>query len=152
MQLSLILHLCPLPVWQYMLKATQPSTHQCAVPIRHSRPRTPAHRFLKRTTKYLRTHKKHRAPPTQTLTFLQHQLPVLPYAKPSTPINSDQSNPPNQLATHSLGSFLNKTHIQKPAASCHTLSTILPPLNFPPPPSQYTTLQLPNPMQCLTCS
>ena len=49
-QLSLILHLCPLPAWQYMLSATQPSMNQQTVSSLHHRARTPAHRFLKRTT------------------------------------------------------------------------------------------------------
>ena len=56
-QLSLILHLCPLPAWQYMLSATQPSMNQQTVSSLHHRARTPAHRFLKRTTKYVLNHK-----------------------------------------------------------------------------------------------
>ena len=55
-QLSLILHLCTLPVWQYTLNATQPSMNYQTVSSLHHRARTPAHRVLKRTTKYLLNH------------------------------------------------------------------------------------------------
>ena len=48
------------------------------------------------------------AKPKQEPTLLQHYLPFLLYAKPSTPTNIRQSNPPNQLATYCFGSFLNK--------------------------------------------
>ena len=56
-QLRLILHLCAPPVCQYSLNATQPSINHQIVSSLHYRARTPAHRLLKRTTKYLRTHK-----------------------------------------------------------------------------------------------
>ena len=56
-QLCLILHLCSLPTWQYTLNATQPTMNQRTVSSLHHRARTPAHRFLKRTTKYLLNHK-----------------------------------------------------------------------------------------------
>ena len=56
-QLSLILHLCALPVWQHTLNATQPSMNQHTESSLHPHARTPAHRFLKPTTKYLLNHK-----------------------------------------------------------------------------------------------
>ena len=51
--MRLILHLCALAVWQYTLNATQPSMNQQKASSPNCRSPTPAHRFLKRTTKYL---------------------------------------------------------------------------------------------------
>ena len=44
-------------VWQYTLKTTQPSMNHHTVSSRHYPARTPPHRFLKHTTKYLLNHK-----------------------------------------------------------------------------------------------
>ena len=96
------------------------------------------------------TTKWHTAPPTQPLTFLQYYLPVLHYAKASPPTNVGHSNPPNQLPTYHFTFSANTNHNVKPAASCHTLYTTLPPLSFPPSPTQCTALQLPNPIQSFT--
>ena len=56
-QLRLILHLYARPVWQYTLNATQPCTNQRTVRSRHFPTCTRAHRLLKRTNRYLVTHK-----------------------------------------------------------------------------------------------
>ena len=69
-QLSLTLDRCALAVWQYMLNATQRSTNQQPVSSLYHRTRTPAHRFLKRTTKYLLNHKM-----TQSSTYTTPDLP-----------------------------------------------------------------------------
>ena len=69
-QLSLILHLSALPAWQYALNTTQPSMDQHTVYSLHCRARTPAHSFLKLTTKYLLKHKM-----TQCSTYTTPNLP-----------------------------------------------------------------------------
>ena len=56
-QVRLILHSCALAASQHTLNAAQPSINQHTVSSLHYRPRTPVHRFLKRTTKYLLNHK-----------------------------------------------------------------------------------------------
>ena len=56
-QLGLMLHSSALAVWQYTLNATQPSMNHHGVSSLHYPARTPPHRFLKRTTKYLLNHK-----------------------------------------------------------------------------------------------
>ena len=68
--MRLILHLCALPAWQYTLNATQPSMNQHTISSRNYRARTPAHRFLKLTTKYLLKHKM-----TQCSTYTTPNLP-----------------------------------------------------------------------------
>ena len=55
--MRLILDLCALAAWQYTLNATQPSMNEQTVSSLYRRARTPAHRLLKPTTKYLLNHK-----------------------------------------------------------------------------------------------
>ena len=69
------------------------------------------------------------------------------YAKPSTPTNIRHSNPPNQLPTYHFASFPIAAHTQSPAASPHTLYTVLPALSLPQSATQCTALQLPTPAQ-----
>ena len=56
-QCRLILHSSALAASQYTLNATQPNMNQHTVSSLHHLARAPAHRFLKRTTKYLLNHK-----------------------------------------------------------------------------------------------
>ena len=55
--MRLILHLSALPAWEYTLNATQPNMSQQTVSSLHHRTGAAAHRFLKRTTKELLSHK-----------------------------------------------------------------------------------------------
>ena len=68
--LSLILHLSAPAVRQYTLNAIQPSMNQHTVYSLYCRARTPAHRLLKRTTKYLPNHKM-----THLATYITPYLP-----------------------------------------------------------------------------
>ena len=130
-QLSFILHSCAHSAWQYTLNATQPSMNLQTVPSRHYRARTPAHRFLTRTTKYLLTHTM-----THCSTYSTPDLPPTLAARLALckGIHSNKyrhSNPPKQLAAYHFSSFLNKTHTQKPTASSHAFHTILQSLSLP---------------------
>ena len=87
MQLRLILHLCALAVWQYTLNTSQPSMNQETVCSRHYRARTRTHRLLKRTTKYLGTHKMtqcstYRAPGQASTNLCCVLFPRLPWYVP----------------------------------------------------------------------
>ena len=68
--MRLIMHLCVLPAGQYTRNATQPSMNHQTVSSLHHRARTPAHRFLKPTTKYLLNHKM-----THCSTYTTSDLP-----------------------------------------------------------------------------
>ena len=68
--MRLILHLCALPVWQYTLNAAHTSMNQHTVSSLHYSPRTPPHRFLKRTTKCLLNHQM-----TRCSTYTTPDLP-----------------------------------------------------------------------------
>ena len=126
------LHLCAPPVWQYTLNATQPNMNQPTVPSLHQRARTPPHRFLKRTTQYLLNRKM-----THCSTYTTPDLPptlaaplALCKAIHSNKYPTVKSSQPSPNIP--LQPFLNKAHTQKPAASFHTLYTILPPFTLPP--------------------
>ena len=150
--MRLILHLCALAVWQYTLNASQPSMNQQTVSSPHYRSSARVHRLCRRTTKYLGTHKMTTRSTYTTPDLPQHLLPVLLYAKTSTPTNIVDAKARNQLPTYHFGSLLITTHTQKPTASCHTLHTIIPLFIYPQSPTQCTALQLPNPIQSLTHS
>ena len=135
---------------QHTPNATQASMNQESVCTLHYRARTAARRFLKRTTKYLHNHKK-----TQCSTYTTPDLPPTLaaclavckgiHSNKYPPVKSSEPTPNIQLwllSNHNLYS--------KPAASSNTFYTILPAFSFPPPATQYTALQLPNPMQCST--
>ena len=130
--IRLMLHLSAPPEWQYTLDATHPSMNQHTASSRHYHGRTPPHRFLKRTTQCLLNHKMTHCSTYTTPDFLQHSLPLLPYAKASIPTNIRQSNPANQPPTYHFDSLLNTTPTQKPACACHTLYSMLHPFNCPP--------------------
>ena len=118
----------------------------------HHRVPTPPHRLLKRTTKYLPNHKITHGP-TCTTPDLPPTLPApLALCKRIHSKKYPTVKSSYQLRTCHVPSFLNKTHTQKPAASCHTLYTILPPFSFPPAPTQCAALQLKHPMHSLTRS
>ena len=97
-QLSLILHLCPPPVWQYTLNASQPSMNQQIVSSFHYRSSPRVHRLLKRTTKYLLTHLM-----TRCSTYTTPHLPPALAARPAVckrvhsnkyrPLKSSQPTP-----------------------------------------------------------
>ena len=148
--MRLILHSSALPVCQYMLNTTHPSMNQHTVSSHHQRARIPAHPFLKRTTKYLLSQKLTHCSTYTTPDLLPTLAACLAVCKgiqsnKHPPVKSSEPTPNIQLwllSNHNLYS--------KPAASSNTFYTILPALSFPPPATQYTALQLPNPMQCLT--
>ena len=112
-QLSLNLHLSAPAMWQYTLNATQSSMNQHTVSSLHYRARTPAHRVLKRTTKYLLNDKM-----THRSTYATPDLPPTLAARLAVRkgIHSNKYRPVNSFKpTRSipLRSFLIKTHSQK---------------------------------------
>ena len=68
--IRLILHLPSPSAWQYTLNATQPSMNHLTVSSPIHRARTPAHRFLERTTKYPPNNQ-----PIQSSTYTSPDLP-----------------------------------------------------------------------------
>ena len=118
----------------------------------HYRPSARVHRLCKRTTKCLCTHTM-----TTRSTCTTPDLPPTFAARLALckgihsnkyrPLKSSQTTPNIQLRL-----LPKQNPYSKPTASCHTFYTVLPSLSLTPPATQYTTLQLPNPMQCLTCS
>ena len=103
-ELSLILHLSAPAVWQYTLNATQISMNQTTVSILHYSARTPAHRFLKRTTIYLLNNKM-----AQCSTYITPYLP----ANFSCPFCPMQRHPSQQISASQI-LLTNSQHTTSP--------------------------------------
>ena len=152
-QLSFILHLSAPPAWQYTFNATQPRVNQHTVSSLHHRARSPPHRFLKRTPRYLINHKM-----THCSTYTTPDLPPTLAARLAVckRIHSNKYPPIKSCyPTSNIPLRLLTKHSDKrkyPQGLLVTLYTILPPFSFRRPTSQSTALELPNSLQCLTHS
>ena len=129
----------------------------------HQRARTPPHRFLKRTTQYLLNHKM-----THCSTYTTPDLPPTLAARLALckRIHSNKYPPVKSCyPTSNIPLRRLPNHNPYSNTSCflpHTLHYITPIYLLPtsiiarpsstPRPTQYTALQLPNPMHCLTRS
>ena len=148
--MRLILNLCALASWQYTLIATQPCMNQHTVSSLHHRASAPAHRFLKRTTKYqTNNHTTRRS--TYTTPDLPPTLPARLAVRKGIHSNNYRPLKSSQPTPNTLLHLLPEQNpYSKTPTSCRKPYSILPPFSLPPAPTQCTALQLPNPIQSLT--